>query len=111
MSLITITLSRSNVCKPRLRTFINSYDGKYWGNRIMNIVAVAIAVAVGVVLAGTICANMRLVVAFMLVLGLIGAYSVVAMYAYLEWGAVGVAIAVKVGILGCAAAYESSRER
>jgi hypothetical protein len=75
----------------------------------MNLITTSIAVALGVVLAGLIWSNFRLVLSLALLLTIFGLVALAGVYAYDEWGIVGAAIVAKAGILGFAQMYESSR--
>ena len=78
----------------------------------MNIVAIAVGVALGLILAGLVATNLRIFLALVFVVGLIGALTLFCVYAYHEWGVAGAVVVGKASILGAAALIESAwRER
>lgn len=78
----------------------------------LNIVAIAVGVALGLILAGLVATNPRIFLALVFVVGLMGALTLFCVYAYHEWGVAGAVVVGKASILGAAALIESAwRER
>ena len=75
----------------------------------MSIVAIAVGVALGIILAGLVATNLRVFLALVFFFSFIGALTLTGIYAYYEWGVAGAVVIGKAGILGIAVFVESAR--
>lgn len=77
----------------------------------MSVFAAAVAVALGVVMAGLVWPNLRLLAVLVFFLAIVGTFGFFGILAYDEWGVPGAVIVAKAGIVGAAQFYDSFRRR